>query len=85
MNSDNLKMVQQLLEEKIAPSIVEVGDMTGTNDHLEILVASDVFKGKTLLQQHRLVMDVLRASLDGPVHAVKLKTLTFEQYQRGER
>lgn len=81
----NMTDVKKLIETKLPGSVVEVSDMTGTNDHLEILVASAAFQGKMLLQQHRMVMDILRASLAGPVHAVKIKTLTLEQYQKGER
>ena len=78
---DNLAAVKKLIAEKLPQSTVEVSDMTGTSDHLEILVASDLFAGKTLLQQHQMVMDVLRESLSGPVHAVKLKTMTLEKYK----
>lgn len=79
---NNLVNVKKLLTDKIAGAVVEVSDMTGTSDHLEIMIASDAFQGKTLLQQHQMVMDVLRDSLAGPVHAVKLKTMTMERYQQ---
>ena len=49
-------------------------------DHLDILVSSDVFKGKMLIDQHQIVMDVLKESLKEKVHAVKIKTQTKEKY-----
>lgn len=79
---DNLELVKKLITEKLQDSVVEVVDMTGTRDHLEILVASDAFTGKSLLQQHQTVMDILRESLAGPVHAVKLKTMTKERFHQ---
>lgn len=79
---DNLDLVKKLITEALKDAVVEVSDMTGTRDHLEILVASEQFAGKSLLQQHQTVMDILRESLSGPVHAVKLKTMTKERYQQ---
>jgi stress-induced morphogen len=74
--------VKNLIETGINGSYVEVGDMTGTMDHLEILVVSDEFKGKMRIDQHQMVMDVLKESLKEKVHAVKIKTLTKEKYEQ---
>lgn len=78
---DNITTVKNLLQTKIAGAKVEVSDMTGTNDHLEITIVSDVFEGKTILQQHQTVMDILRDPLATSVHAVKIKTFTTKNYQ----
>ena len=75
-----LEEIKTLLESKIDDSIVQVADLTGTMDHLDILVSSDVFKGKMLIDQHQIVMDVLKESLKEKVHAVKIKTQTKEKY-----
>jgi len=72
--------IRVLLENNITGSIVEVSDMTGTMDHLEIMIASDVFKGKMLIDQHQIVMDILKEPLKDQVHAVKIKTVTLEKY-----
>lgn len=73
--------IKTLIEENLPGSVVQVGDMTGTQDHLAVLVASDVFKGKMLIDQHQVVMDILKESLKEKVHAVKIKTMTIEKYQ----
>lgn len=77
-----LEEVKNLIEGKLAGSTVQVGDMTGTLDHLEILVISDEFKGKLLLDQHQMVMDILKESLKEKIHAVKIKTITQEKYNQ---
>jgi stress-induced morphogen len=56
-------------------AIVEVWDVTGLGDRFEVRVASEVFVGKTLLEQHRMVMDALGDVLAGSVHAVAIKTI----------
>ena len=78
--TDNLKLVSDLIKAQLTDAKVDVVDMTGTRDHLEITIASDAFKGKMLLQQHRMIMDILTEALAGPVHAVKLKTMTLDKY-----
>ena len=57
-------------------------DLTGTMDHLEIIVASDEFKGKILIDQHQMIMDILKEDLKEKIHAVQLKTMTIEKYNR---
>ena len=72
--------VKNLIVSNLPESHVEVSDMTGTMDHLEILVVSDEFKGKMKLAQHQIVMDILSESLKEKVHAVTIKTMTKEKY-----
>ena len=72
---NNLSLVEKLIKEKIHDAIVEVSDMTGTNDHLQVQVTSQAFTGKSLIEQHRMVMDILKETLSGPVHALKIKTI----------
>ncbi len=79
---NNLEEVKDLIGTQINDAIVEVFDMTGTQDHLGILVASDVFKGKMLIEQHQLIMDILKESLREKIHAVKIKTMTLEKYNQ---
>lgn len=76
--------VKNLIESELTGSYVEVGDMTETMDHLEILVVSDEFKGKMRLAQHQIVMDILKESLKDKVHAVKIKTITKEKYEQNK-
>jgi len=55
---------------------VEITDLTGTRDHLGLTITSDAFKGKRLIQQHQMVMDILRDRLKQEIHAVQIKTQT---------
>lgn len=73
---DNLSWLQNLLETEFKESSVKVEDLTGTKDHLEIFITSPDFLGKTLIQQHRMVMEVLKAPLSERIHAVKINTKT---------
>jgi stress-induced morphogen len=74
--------VKALIKSGLPDAHVEVNDMTGTSDHLDIMIVSDQFKGKMLIAQHQLVMDLLKESLKAEIHAVQLKTMDFATAQK---
>ena len=73
----DFQKVEVLIKTNLTDAEVRVTDLTGTQDHLGILIISDAFEGKRLLQQHQMIMDILKESLKEEIHAVQLKTLTF--------
>ncbi len=72
--------LESLIKTELPDAHIEVTDLTGTKDHLGILVASDVFKGKLLIDQHQILMNILKEELKMRIHAVKLQTLTKEKF-----
>ena len=61
----------------IPDASVSVTDRTGTMDHLMVRIVSDVFKGKNLLDRHRLVYAALDEPMkDGRIHALEIKAET---------
>jgi stress-induced morphogen len=70
--------VKNIIKAGLKDAYIEVQDMTGTADHLDLLIISDQFEGIRLIQQHQLVMNLLTESLKTDIHAVQLKTMTFE-------
>jgi len=58
---------------------VSVTDRTGTMDHFSIRVVSDLFRGKNLLDRHRLIYDALGEPMrDGRIHALEIKAETTD-------
>ncbi len=58
---------------------VAVIDLTGTEDHWEVRIASKVFKGLSRIDNQRKVMDVFAPELKtGEVHALTIRTLVKE-------
>lgn len=51
----------------------------GGETHFRLRIVSDAFRGKTRLERHRMVQDLLRDELAGPVHALALKTQTARE------
>ncbi|MGA8576271.1 MAG: BolA/IbaG family iron-sulfur metabolism protein [Candidatus Cybelea sp.] len=68
-----------LIRAELPDAEVGIFDRTGTMDHFNVTVRSVAFRGKTLIEQHRLVYGALKGALkDGRVHAVELKTIVAE-------
>ncbi len=78
-----INTIPNLIKEKIPDAKIEIQDVTGTDNHFSLLVVSDSFSGKPLIKQHQLVMDILKNALKQEIHAVQIKTLTFEKYRAG--
>ena len=56
---------------------VSVTDRTGTMDHLAVRIVSGAFKGKQLLDRHRMIYQALDEPMkDGRIHALELKAET---------
>jgi len=56
---------------------VEVEDLTGGGDHLQVTVISSAFSGLTRVRQHQLVYGALRQELASEaIHALALQTST---------
>ncbi len=56
---------------------VTVADRTGTMDHFNLRVVSDLFKDKNLLDRHRMIYDALSEPMgDGRIHALEINAET---------
>lgn len=65
----------QRLRQNFPDGEVDVRDLTGTEDHYEVLVTSDAFRGLSRIEAHQRVMGVFAAELkSGEVHALSIRT-----------
>ncbi len=69
-----LETVRKMVLKALPGAKVEVSDMTGTGDHLELTVVSEKFKGLSLIEQHKLVHKAVESEMDKGIHAVMIKT-----------
>jgi stress-induced morphogen len=63
---------------------VELTDLTGGGDHWQAVVVSAAFEGKPPVARQRAVYAALGELMQGPVHALTLRTLTPAQAGRTE-
>lgn len=74
--------LERMVLEVLPGSQVTVTDMTGTRDHYEVRVVSNTFAGKSLIERHRVLHRIFEPYLNGPIHAVKYRTLTPDEAAR---
>lgn len=69
--------IKERLQSAYPGDLVEVFDLTGTENHYEVLVQSEKFLGLSRIQRHQSVMAVFGPELKtGEVHALSIKTRT---------
>lgn len=84
--------IQTNIEDKITqalqPEFLEVVNESnmhnvppGSESHFKVTVVSREFDNKMLVARHRLLNQLLKEELDGPVHALSLHTLTPAEWQ----
>ena len=78
------------LEQALKPERLEVTDEShlhaghagareGGESHFRLLIVASAFNGLTRVARQRMVNDILRDELAGPIHALAMKTLTPEE------
>ena len=84
------EIIRRKITDRLAPRRLEIKDEShlhaghagareGGESHFRILVVSDRFEGLTPVARQRLVNDVLREELSGPIHALAMKTQTPDE------
>jgi len=67
--------IETIIRTAIPGAVAGAVDLTGTRDHWEVRVSCEGFRGKSLVEQHRMVNQALKAPLeDGRIHALAIKT-----------
>lgn len=80
-NVISLEQVEAMIKAQIPDAQVQVQDLTGGGDHLQAIVVSSEFEGKSLIKQHQLVYGALQSAMaTEAIHALALKTYTPESW-----
>ena len=67
--------VKDAIQRALPDASVEVEDLTGGGDHLQVRVVSSAFAGLTRVREHQLVYGALRGELASEaIHALALQT-----------
>lgn len=85
------QQIEQRLREQFAPLHLDVQNEShmhnvpdGSESHFRVILVSEQFAKKPLLQRHRAVNGALAEQLAGQVHALALHTMTPEEwYEKG--
>jgi stress-induced morphogen len=66
--------IERLIKASIPDAQVMIRDLAGDGDHYAATVLSEVFRGKSRVQQHQLVYSALKTQMGGALHALALQT-----------
>ncbi len=84
MNMNVSQIITRKLTEAFSPLELEVideshhheghaGHQPGGQSHFRVKIVAEIFSGKLPLARHRLINEVLKDELAGPVHALAIK------------
>ena len=86
----SVEAIQTKLETQLEATHVQIVDNSWMHaghagaasggSHLAILVVSPKFEGQGIMDQHRMVHQVLKEEMGGAIHALELKTMTPEAF-----
>lgn len=75
-----LDVLTDYVHKCLPDAVVTVTDRTGTMNHLKVVIVSDGFQGKNLLDRHRMIYQALDAPMkDGRIHALELTARTRDE------
>ena len=66
--------IENMIKKAIPDSIVVIEDLRGDGDHYSAHVKSELFNGKSKIQQHQMVYKALKGKMGQELHALALKT-----------
>ena len=70
----NAADIEALIKSALPDARVVIRDLAGDGDHYAAEVVSEAFRGKSRVQQHKLVYDALKGKMGGALHALALQT-----------
>jgi len=66
--------IEALIRAALPDARITIRDLAGDGDHYAAEVVSATFRGKSRVEQHKLVYDALRGNMGGALHALALQT-----------
>jgi stress-induced morphogen len=65
--------IERLIKERFPDALVSI-DLAGDGDHYAATVVSEAFRGKSRVEQHKMVYDALGGQVGADLHALALRT-----------
>ena len=74
--------IKKILTKKIKDSKIFIQDMTGNDDHFNVIIISEKFQGLSLIERHKIIYNILEPMITKEIHALQLKTITREEWKK---
>src|SRR4026207_1471032 len=66
--------IERMIKESFPDASVSIDDLAGDGDHYAATVVSEAFRGKSRVEQHKMVYEALKSQIGSELHAIALKT-----------
>ncbi len=66
--------IENLVKEAIPDAVIDIQDLAGDNNHYSATIISSLFKGKSKIEQHKIVYNALKGKMGNELHALAIKT-----------
>ena len=70
----NLNEIKNLVKEAIPDAVIDIKDLAGDGNHYSATIVSSLFKGKSKIEQHKLIYKALKGKMGNELHALEIKT-----------
>ena len=70
----SIKEIEDLIKESIPDASIEIKDLMGDNNHYSATIKSSIFKGKSKIEQHKMIYKSLKGKMGNELHALAIKT-----------
>ena len=70
----DLLEIEKLIKEALPDASVNIKDLAGDGNHYSATVISSQFKGKSKIEQHKMVYNSLKGKMGNELHALALVT-----------
>ena len=70
----NLSEIENLVKKAIPDAVIDIQDLAGDNNHYSATIISSLFKGKSKIEQHKIVYNALKGKMGNELHALAIKT-----------
>jgi len=76
--------LKALLDKGFPGDTIQLDNPQGDGEHYQLLIVSERFQGKSLVEQHQLVYAALGDAMRSAVHALALKTYSPAQWAKAQ-
>ena len=66
--------IESLVKKAIPDAVIDIQDLAGDGNHYSAIIISSLFKGKSKVEQHKIVYNALKGKIGNELHALAIKT-----------
>tara|TARA_B100000029_G_scaffold459425_1_gene489512 strand:+ start:676 stop:906 length:231 start_codon:yes stop_codon:yes gene_type:complete len=70
-----LEEVKKLIKEALPDAEITINDLAGDENHYSATIKSAAFKGKSKIEQHKIVYKSLKGKMGNELHALSINTI----------